>query len=310
MYCALVSLGYFQYGLDSASVGGFMAMPGFLKVFGYPAPKLPAKYGINAGLQTAITSMLQVGIITGSFMLGYVGDKFGRRYSFLFAAGIPFIGNTILIVATNQGAIIFGRIVFGIANGLFVGIPSVYIVEVTLPHMRTSIATFMPLASTPGATIGSIIDNSTKKDLTRLCYQIPLAIVYIIPVLFCIIPFIIPETPRWLVLKARIEDARKSLRQLRGHTIPLDLIEAELRTITQAVEEERQITGGKNSRYMQLLTNAERRGTLLTIAVQVFHSAAGYSFLTTYLTYFFQIAGVSQHFYLPLSTTASLWVRS
>jgi hypothetical protein len=36
-----------QYGFDIAAVGALQAMPGFLKVFGYPDPSNPLGYGIN-----------------------------------------------------------------------------------------------------------------------------------------------------------------------------------------------------------------------------------------------------------------------
>jgi len=36
-----------QYGLDSAILAGLQAMPGFLRVFGHPDPKLRGGYGID-----------------------------------------------------------------------------------------------------------------------------------------------------------------------------------------------------------------------------------------------------------------------
>jgi hypothetical protein len=36
-----------QYGFDSAAVGALQAMPGFLKVFGYPDPTSALGYGID-----------------------------------------------------------------------------------------------------------------------------------------------------------------------------------------------------------------------------------------------------------------------
>lgn len=47
MICAIVAIANLQYGLDSAAIGGLQAMPGFLKVFGYPDPSQPGGYGID-----------------------------------------------------------------------------------------------------------------------------------------------------------------------------------------------------------------------------------------------------------------------
>jgi SP family sugar:H+ symporter-like MFS transporter len=35
--CFLIGFAQFQYGYDSAAVSGFQSMPGFLRIFGYPA---------------------------------------------------------------------------------------------------------------------------------------------------------------------------------------------------------------------------------------------------------------------------------
>lgn len=68
LICCIVSIANMQYGFDTAAVGGMqgmqsfktfvyylvlhladcaIAMPGFLKVFGYPNPKSPIGYGID-----------------------------------------------------------------------------------------------------------------------------------------------------------------------------------------------------------------------------------------------------------------------
>jgi hypothetical protein len=45
----IVATANMQYGFDSAAVGALQAMPGFLKVFGYPDPESPLGYGIDVG---------------------------------------------------------------------------------------------------------------------------------------------------------------------------------------------------------------------------------------------------------------------
>jgi hypothetical protein len=57
-------------------------MTGFLQVFGYPDPSLPAKYGIDTVFQQLITSLLQMGLIFASFSVGPFSHFFGRRYCY------------------------------------------------------------------------------------------------------------------------------------------------------------------------------------------------------------------------------------
>ena len=48
--CCLVATANMQYSFDSAAIGALQAMPGFLKVFGYPDPTSSLGYGIDVGL--------------------------------------------------------------------------------------------------------------------------------------------------------------------------------------------------------------------------------------------------------------------
>jgi hypothetical protein len=47
LIACIVATANMQYGFDSAAVGALQAMPGFLKVFGYPDPTNPLGYGID-----------------------------------------------------------------------------------------------------------------------------------------------------------------------------------------------------------------------------------------------------------------------
>ena len=50
----VVATANMQYGFDSAAIGALQAMPGFLKVFGYPDPSSPLGYGIDVCVRSCI----------------------------------------------------------------------------------------------------------------------------------------------------------------------------------------------------------------------------------------------------------------
>lgn len=55
LICAIVAIANMQYGLDSAVIGSLQAMPGFLKVFGYPDPTASGGYAIGVSLEPPFT---------------------------------------------------------------------------------------------------------------------------------------------------------------------------------------------------------------------------------------------------------------
>ena len=55
LLCCLVSIANMQYGFDLAAVGSLQAMPGFLKVFGYPSPESDTGYAIDVSESTIMS---------------------------------------------------------------------------------------------------------------------------------------------------------------------------------------------------------------------------------------------------------------
>ncbi|SPO07568.1 related to transporter (major facilitator superfamily) [Cephalotrichum gorgonifer] len=305
--CFFVSLASLQYGLDLSVINSAQALKGFLMVFGHPNPNAPNGYGISPSFQQAITSMMNVGVIVGSFCLETCAYYLGRRRDFLCAATVGAAANTILIVSTNKAAIIFGRFLFGVSNGLFLGCTTIYISEVSPSHLRGSLISFQQLSICIGTVIGTVVNNRTKNIESRLAYQIPLFTLYVIPTFCLVMAFVIPESPRWLMLRGRPELARTHLARLRGSKFPTELMEEELTAIGDAIKAEKEMGLRRWAALQLMFSRAELRRTLLTFAAGTFHGASGFPFISSYKTYFFQVAGSTDAFIDSiLVTTISL----
>ncbi|CAI4213605.1 unnamed protein product [Parascedosporium putredinis] len=296
LICFLVSLASLQYGLDLGVINSAQAMKGFLKVFGHPNPKAPNGYGIAPSFQQSITAMMNVGVILGSLSLETFAHYLGRRRDFLAAAVFCVGANTILIVSTNKGAVIFGRLLFGFSNGLFLGFTNIYISEAAPSHLRGALISFQQLSVCIGTVIASVVNNRTKALESRLSYQIPLFTLYGVPVFCFILAFCIPESPRWLVLRNRDDEAITHLARLRGSQYPREVVEAELKQIKVAVEVERELSVSRWAAMRLMFSDAELRRTLLTIAAGTMHGASGFPFIANYKTYFFQVSGSKDAF--------------
>lgn len=110
--CCIVTLASFQYGLDYGLVGGFMAMPGFLKVYGYYDEE-QAKWAIDPTVQQLISSLMTIGTFVGSLLVGPFSSKFGRRIGLWAASLINLVSTAIMIGTTNLGALYFARFILG-----------------------------------------------------------------------------------------------------------------------------------------------------------------------------------------------------
>lgn len=89
-----------------------MAMPGFLKVFGYFNEETQ-KWAIGPTVQQLISSLMTIGTFVGSLLIGPFSSKFGRRHALWTATLLNFIATAIMLGTTNLGALYFARFLLG-----------------------------------------------------------------------------------------------------------------------------------------------------------------------------------------------------
>lgn len=126
-----------------------------------------------------------------------------------------------------------------------------------------------------GTLLGTIIDWGTAKRPDKSAYLIPLAIIYAVPVLLCIVLFFIPESPRWLINKDRHEAGVKSLAWLRPDGANVQL---EADDIRAAIEREREL--GSSVGVLDMFKNPiDRRRTFLSVGAVTLQAASGSMFI-------------------------------
>ncbi|KZO98335.1 MFS general substrate transporter [Calocera viscosa TUFC12733] len=292
--CLLVSIATFQYGFDTGIINGFQAMQGFLRVFGVPAASPPNTYVIQTTFQQLITSLLQLGLIIASAIMGPFSRYLGRKAGFIVASVLSLIAITIQELVTSQGPIYFARLLLGIANGMYVNLVVLYVSEASPSHLRGAFVAAYQAFNSGGGLIGSIINNAFKNDLTKHSYQYQLIILYIVPVWLIIYSFYLPESPRWLATRERNDAAHRALTRLRGTALNPEQINIELDSIKEAIRIEKEIESTAN--FFDIFKGTDLRRTILCCAATTLHAASGINFLVGYGTVFFQVAGETNAF--------------
>ena len=185
-----------------------------------------------------------------------------------------------------------GRAGIGIANGFLMTFSQLYLQEVAPARYRGLALAMFQVWTSVGTLIGTIVDNFTSKILSRASYMIPLGLIYIVPAILTVGLCFIPETPRYLVNRVKIDEARNALNWLRPDK---DAIEQELREMQLAIEAERDNI--KGSAWVDMFRNpVDRRRTLLSVGAVSVQAACGVMFMLAYGTYFFEMANVGSPF--------------
>jgi MFS family permease len=142
--------------------------------------------------------------------------------------------------------------------------------EVSPAHLRGPIIGMVQWQISFGALIGILVDNYTNVYEGKKSFQIPLAVMYVVPVFISLFLIFLPETPRYLVSKGQYEKAAASIRRTRGITDLLRL-EAEVTDIKNMWMEEQEMM--KGTTVLDMFKGTDLRRTLISIAVTVCQSA-------------------------------------
>lgn len=133
----------FQYGVDFTLIGGFQAMVGFLKVYGYKAPGTSTGWNIAYDRQQLISSLMTLGAFIGScsagtpaiqrngnifdISIGPMAKYLGRKSSLLLAIVLIYVANIIMMTTDTIGGLYAGRLIIGLGNGFLMTFSQLYL---------------------------------------------------------------------------------------------------------------------------------------------------------------------------------------
>jgi MFS transporter, SP family, sugar:H+ symporter len=267
--------------LDYGLTGAFMAMVGFLKVFGYRDPATPIGWNISTVVQQLITSLMVIGGVIGSVAQGPLSRYLGRRQSMQIAAICCIVASAIMIGTTSVAGLYVARIILGVSNGFFITTAQMYIVEVLPPNLRGMGVGMFQMFISIATTIAAVITRYTMEMTDRKAYQIPLIVMMVVPAIMFVAVFFCPESPRWLVARGRLDHARTSLVQLRGNASTEIEIAEELGAI-KAHHDAEHAEGKIKPKFMDLWRGSDRRRTILSLCAVAMHAGSGSQFLINY----------------------------
>ncbi|MGL6259894.1 sugar porter family MFS transporter [Vibrio sp. WXL103] len=204
--CCIAALGGILLGYDTAVISG--AIGPIREYFGLT----PAQTG------WAVSSVV-LGSIIGAVGAGWAALKYGRRNT-LFIAAVLFIISAIgSAVAPTFTFYVLLRIVGGVAVGLACVVSPMYMSEVAPKDFRGRAVSMFQQSAVVGQTgvfyVNYLIARGMSEAwLVDLGWRWMLASEVLPAALFAALLFIIPESPRWLVLKGRLAEAKVTLSRI------------------------------------------------------------------------------------------------
>jgi len=222
-YVTIASVGSVIYGWEVGMVNIIYSMrPSFGKVFGLYEFDIKKKAFIETSTKNLremiITPSFTLGGIAGAILVLYLMDSIGRRNSLRIGSIIYFVGGLVQTFSGEIVQICIGRFISGIASGIALCICSLFISEIAPKEVRGSLGIVNSLGLQAGMFLSCLCDTLSLKLITKnMTAQWRCAVgAQLIPAtLFLIFIWFLPETPRYLLMKNRDEEALAVLSHVR-----------------------------------------------------------------------------------------------
>ncbi|KAK5322079.1 hypothetical protein LTR93_006317 [Exophiala xenobiotica] len=209
-------------------------------------------------LTGAMNGLFQGGGLFGSLAVGPIADKFSRRGSIAIAAGICLIGGALQTGTVNVAMFLVARFITGFGAGMILCSVPLYQSEVSPPHSRGVLVGIHGIWICCGYSVAGWVGYGCFYYTTAFQWRFPLGLQCLPPVLLFIGLRFIPESPRWLCLRDRHDDAYRAIEYLHGD--PSDPQQSLAKREYEAVRKQIELDCVKgNGSYKELFTNPANR---------------------------------------------------
>ncbi len=223
---AAAAMGGFLFGYDSAVINGAVEA-------------IRDRYDVGSAALAQVIAIALIGCAIGAATAGRIADRIGRIPCMRIAA--------VLFTASAVGSALpfalwdlaMWRIVGGFAIGMASVIGPAYIAEVSPPVYRGRLASFQQAAIVLGIAVSQLVNwgllhaagGDQRGSLLGVeAWQVMLGVMVVPALVYGLLSFVIPESPRYLLTAGRERDARAVLADVEGRGTDLDARVEQIRT--------------------------------------------------------------------------------
>ncbi len=234
----------------------------------------------------AVASAL-LGTLIGALAAGVPGDRYGSRDTLKIVGFMYVVSALGCAFCWNLESFYVFRFIGGLAIGASSVLAPVYISEIAPAERRGALTGLFQFNIVLGILI-AFASNALVQGMALGMdggadpWRLKLGIAAVPAIVFAVLMFTIPQSPRWLAARGRKEEARASLERV-GVTNTAAMLEEFERAAEQA---------RRNSSY-RLFTAANRRPIVLAILLAMFNQLSGINAILYYLNDIFAAAGFS-----------------
>lgn len=282
----VAAMGGFLFGYDTAVISGTIAQVSQL-------------FELDALQQGWYVGCALVGSIVGVLFAGILSDKFGRKLTMIISASLFSVSALGCAVCADFTQLVLYRIIGGVGVGVVSIVSPLYISEVAVAQYRGRLVSLYQLAVTIGF-LGAYLVNYQlltwsesgvlsgapllDKIFISEVWRGMLGMETIPALMFFIIIFFIPESPRWLIVRGQENRAMNILERIYGSATE---------AAGQLDETKSVLTEESNSEWSMLLKPGIMKAVVIGVSIAMLGQFMGVNAVLYYGPSIFENAGLS-----------------
>lgn len=200
----VVSMGGLMFGFDLGIITGVI-------------PYIKHQFGLGDLLLGWVVAIFELGCMFGAFGIARYADKYGRKKTMLFNAALLVVSSLCIPFSPNAAMLAAWRFVQGFSVGAASVLSPMYIAEVSPAESRGRYVSLNQLTIILGILLATVSGYAFgDKNIASSAWRLMLGSALVPSIVFLVLLFLIPETPRWLVKAGRDGEAMSVLNRIGG----------------------------------------------------------------------------------------------
>ncbi|MDF7824189.1 sugar porter family MFS transporter [Pontiellaceae bacterium B12227] len=284
-YSIVVALGGFVFGLDAAVISGTVKF-------------ITAEFGLNEVQVGTVVSAPGFGVLLALLIAGPMCNKLGRKKTLIIIAALYWVSAVTSALAPSYVGLICARFLGGLAF-TSITVAAMYIGEIAPPKWRGKLVSINQMNIVVGLSSAYFINflllsgmNSgaewaLKLNLEEHIWRFMLGSEIIPAFIWLALLFFVPESPRWLVYRGRIEEAKAIMHRI----TPDDEIEQQIREMEESLHHGTEELSAM-SQFKELFHKRMRIAVIVGIIIAIAQQLSGINAILFYApTVFEQLGG-------------------
>ena len=263
---AIAALGGLLFGYDTGVISGAILF-------------VQKDFALSPAMEEVVVSAVLIGAVCGAGAGGALTGRYGRRWMIILAGVVFTVGAFATAFAPTAGWLIGARVASGIGIGIASFISPMYIAELVPAKVRGSLVAVNMLAITTGIVVAYLVDYALSASHG---WRTMFGLAALPSIGLVIGMWWLPDSPRWLISRSRVDEARKVLQRARTTSN----VEQEIDDMRQGMV--RRGAGG----VAGLLHPSLRMPLIIGLGLATFQQITGINTVIYYAPTIFKFAGI------------------